>query len=99
MNENAIVLWNQDGVETTFEKVFSIEIEGEHYVMLSPVRGEVDDESNDEDYDRDKIIVFKLKDSDHGELLVHLKENECKILTEKCKALIENFINNYGQSY
>ena len=30
MDENTIVLWDQNGVETTFEKVFSIEIEGEH---------------------------------------------------------------------
>ena len=28
MDENTIVLWDQNGVETTFEKVFSIEIEG-----------------------------------------------------------------------
>ena len=25
MDENTIVLWNQDGVETTFKKIFSIE--------------------------------------------------------------------------
>lgn len=35
MDENTIVLWNQDGVETTFKKIFSIEIEGERYIMLS----------------------------------------------------------------
>ena len=48
----------------------------------------------DEEYD-DEILVFKLKDSDHGELLVHLKEEECKALTEKCKILVGKFINSY----
>ena len=81
MDENTIVLWNQDGVETTFKKIFSIEIEGERYIMLSPLQ--------------DEILVFKLKDSDHGELLVHLKEEECKALTEKCKILVGKFINSY----
>ncbi len=90
MDENTIVLWDQDGVETTFEKVFSIEIEGEHYIMLSPVQTKFYRDEQDEE-----ILVFKLKDGDHGELLVHLKEDECKELTTKCKNLIERFINNY----
>ena len=91
MAENTIGLWNQDGVETTFKKIFSIEIEGERYIMLSPLQDEI---SLDEEYD-DEILVFKLKDSDHGELLVHLKEEECKALTEKCKILVGKFINSY----
>ena len=85
MDENTIVLWNQDGVETTFKKIFSIEIEGERYIMLSPLQDEISLDSIDE----------KLKDSDHGELLVHLKEEECKALTEKCKILVGKFINSY----
>ena len=90
MDENTIVLWDQNGVETTFEKVFSIEIEGEHYIMLSPVNTQfcIDE-------DEDEILVFKLKDSDHGELLVHLKDDECRVLTQKCKDVIQRFINNY----
>ncbi|MBU5336764.1 DUF1292 domain-containing protein [Intestinibacter bartlettii] len=92
MDENTIVLWDQDGVETTFEKVFSIEIEGEHYMMLSPVQTKF---YRDEDDDDEEILVFKLKDSDHGELLVHLKEDECRELTAKCKDLIQRFVNNY----
>ena len=72
MDENTIVLWDQNGVETTFEKVFSIDEE-----------------------DENEILVFKLRDSDHGELLVHLKEDECRELTQKCKDLIQRFINNY----
>ena len=90
MDENTSVLWDQNGVETTFEKVFSIEIEGEHYIMLSPVNTKfcIDE-------DEDEILVFKLKDSDHGELLVHLKDDECRVLTQKCKDVIQRFINNY----
>lgn len=91
MDENTIVLWDQNGVETTFEKVFSIEIEGEHYIMLSPVDAEFSIDEEDEN----EILVFKLRDSDHGELLVHLKEDECRELTQKCKDLIQRFINNY----
>ena len=53
-----------------------------------------EDDDYDEEYD-DEILVFKLKDSDHGELLVHLKEEECKALTEKCKILVGKFINSY----
>ena len=94
MDENTIVLWNQDGVETTFKKIFSIEIEGERYIMLSPLKDEISLDSIDEEYD-DEILVFKLRDSDHGELLVHLKEDECRELTQKCKDLIQRFINNY----
>ena len=94
MDENTIVLWNQDGVETTFKKIISIEIEGERYIMLSPLQDEISLDSIDEEYD-DEILVFKLKDSDHGELLVHLKEEECKALTEKCKILVGKFINSY----
>ena len=47
------------------------------------------------DEDEDEILVFKLKDSDHGELLVHLKDDECRVLTQKCKDVIQRFINNY----
>ena len=92
MDENTIVLWNQDGVETTFKKIFSIEIEGERYIMLSPLQ---DTEFSIDEEDENEILVFKLKDSDHGELLVHLKEEECKALTEKCKILVGKFINSY----
>lgn len=99
MDENTIVLWDQDGVETTFEKIFSIEIEGESYIILSPVQskyceGKNDyDEGNHEEND-DEVLVFKIKDSDHGELLVHLKEDECTVLIEKCKSLFEKFISS-----
>ena len=53
MDENTIVLWNQDGVETTFKKIFSIEIEGERYIMLSPLQDEISLDSIDEEYDDD----------------------------------------------
>lgn len=90
MDKNTIVLWDQDGVETTFEKIFSIEIEGENYIMLSPVQKKIYSEEEDEE----EILVFKIKDSDHGELLVHLKEEECAALIDKCKSLFEKFINS-----
>lgn len=92
MDENTIVLWDQDGVEITFEKIFSIEIEGENYIMLSPVQKKIHSEEEDEE----EILVFKIKDSDHGELLVHLKEEECAALIDKCKSLFEKFINSNG---
>lgn len=92
MDENTIVLWDQDGVETTFEKIFSIEIDGENYIMLSPVQKKIYSEEEDEE----EILVFKIKDSDHGELLVHLKEEECAALIDKCKSLFEKFINSSG---
>ena len=63
-------------------------------MKLSPLQDEISLDSIDEEYD-DEILVFKLKDSDHGELLVHLKEEECKALTEKCKILVGKFINSY----
>lgn len=108
MDENTIVLWDQDGVETTFEKIFSIEIEGENYIILSPVQSKYCEGKNDydegnheenninEDYEEndDEVLVFKIKDSDHGELLVHLKEDECTVLIEKCKSLFEKFISS-----
>ena len=91
MNENTIVLWDQDGVETIFEKIFSVEIDGETYIMLSPVQSKF---YNDEDED-EEILVFKIKeDSEHGELLVHLKEEECAALVDKCKSLFDKFINS-----
>lgn len=89
MCKNEIVLWGQDGVEIAFEKVFSIEIEGENYIMLSKV------EDKEDCYDGE-IVVFKLVDGDHGELLVHLKEEECLALIEKCKFLIDRFVNNFS---
>ena len=92
MDENTIVLWDQDGVETTFEKIFSIEIDGENYIMLSPVQKKIYSDEEDEE----EILVFKIKDSDHGELLVHLKEEECAALMDKCKVLFEKFINSSG---
>ncbi|MGM9535278.1 MAG: DUF1292 domain-containing protein [Intestinibacter sp.] len=90
MDKNTIVLWDQDGVETTFEKIFSIEIEGENYIMLSPVQKKIYSDDDEEE----EILVFKIKDSDHGELLVHLKEEECAALIDKCKSLFEKFINS-----
>lgn len=92
MDENTIVLWDQDGIEITFEKIFSIEIEGENYIMLSPVQKKIHSEEEEDE----EILVFKIKDSDHGELLVHLKEDECAVLIDKCKNLFEKFINSNG---
>ena len=89
MDQNTIVLWDQDGIEITFEKIFSIEREGEHYIMLSPVQSGI---YSDEEYD-EEILVFKIKeDSDHGELLVHLIEDECAARVDKCKNLFESLL-------
>lgn len=91
MNENTIVLWDQDGVETIFEKIFSVEIDGESYVMLSPVQSKFYSEEGDDE----EILVFKIKeDSEHGELLVHLKEEEYVALVDKCRSLLKKFVNS-----
>ena len=58
--------------------------------MLSPVQKKIYSEEEDEE----EILVFKIKDSDHGELLVHLKDEECAALIDKCKSLFEKFINS-----
>lgn len=87
MDENIIVLWNQTGEKTTFEKLMSIEIDSETYIILSPIESDIY-------YSDDKIFIFKIKDSEDGELLVRLKDKEYLQIAEQMGSVFEKIINN-----
>lgn len=56
--DNIVVLSDQDGKETPFEYVDSIEFEGEEYAVLLPIEDEEDDEDDGD------IVILKVEDTE-----------------------------------
>lgn len=65
-NENVLVLTDENGVETQFEVVTVLEVEGNEYYVLYPVSGEEDEDA----------VVLKLDTNDDGEEILTTIEDD-----------------------
>lgn len=62
--DELVTLTDEDGVETQFEYLMTVDHEGESYVLLQPV----DQEENDVDEESGEVIVLKIEqDAETGE--------------------------------
>lgn len=80
-NENTVVLTDEDGVETEFEVITALEVDGNEYYVLYPV-----DEENEED-----AVVLKLTTNEDGEEMLTTIEDDDEF--EKVAAAYEEWLN------
>lgn len=58
--DDLIVLVDEDGEETEFEHIDTIEMRGNEYVVLMPYNADDEEKANDEE----EVVILKI---DHGE--------------------------------
>ncbi|WP_423219565.1 DUF1292 domain-containing protein [Fervidicella metallireducens] len=64
--ENVVVLTDENGVETKFEVITALEVDGKEYFVLYPVDSEEDD-----------AVVFRLDTNEDGEeMLAEIEDDE-----------------------
>ena len=66
MQENIINLIDENGVESQFEIILTLEAEGKEYAILMPVNEEESDEA----------LVFRIDQDEEGEMLVPLEDDK-----------------------
>ena len=80
MQDNIVNLIDEDGVETAFEVILTLEAEGKEYAILLPV------EENEED----EALIFRIEKDDEGDVLVALEdEDEYQIVVDVYNTLME----------
>lgn len=81
MQENIVNLIDEDGVETAFEVILTLEAEGKEYAILLPV------DENDED----EALIFRIEQDEKGDVLVALEdEDEYQIVVDVYNTLMED---------
>ena len=86
MNENIISLMDENGVESEFEIILTLEAEGKEYAVLVPL----DEEETDE------ALVFRIDQDDEGEILVPLEDDaEYQIVLDVYNTLMDEEGLNY----
>ena len=66
MQDNIISLLDENGVESQFEVILTLEAENKEYAILMPV----DDEEAEE------ALVFRIDQDEEGEMLVPLEDDK-----------------------
>ena len=66
MQDNIISLVDENGVESEFEVILTLEANNKEYAILMPV----DDEESDE------ALVFRIDQDEEGEMLVPLEDDK-----------------------
>jgi uncharacterized protein YrzB (UPF0473 family) len=66
MQENLISLVDENGVESQFEIILTLEAEDKEYAILLPV----------EDEEADEALIFRIDQDDQGEILVPLESDD-----------------------
>ncbi len=80
MQDNIVNLIDEDGIETAFEVILTLEAEGKEYAILLPV------EENEED----EALIFRIEKDDEGDVLVALEdEDEYQIVVDVYNTLME----------
>ena len=67
--DDIVVLVDENGEETEFEHIDTIEFNGSEYVVLMPYRefDENDEALEEEDEEEDEVIILKIEHGDNGE--------------------------------
>ena len=66
MQENIINLIDENGVESEFEIILTLEAEGKEYAILVPV----------EEEDAEEALIFRIDQDEEGEILVPLENDD-----------------------
>ena len=88
MQENIINLIDENGVESQFEIILTLEAEGKEYAILMPVE---EDES-------DEALVFRIDKEEQGEILVPLEDDkQYEIVVDVYNTLMEEEGLNFDE--
>lgn len=80
MSENIITLIDENGEESLFEIILSLEAEGKDYVILVPLNDEEDDDA----------LIFRIDKDEKGEILVPIEDDEeYQIVVDVYETLME----------
>ena len=80
MQENIINLIDENGVESEFEIILTLEAEGKEDAILLPV----------EEEDADEALIFRIDQDEQGEILVPLEDDkEYEIVVDVYNTLME----------
>ena len=80
MSENIITLIDENGEESVFEIILSLEAEGKDYAILVPLNDEEDDDA----------LIFRIDKDEKGEILVPIEDDEeYQIVVDVYETLME----------
>ncbi|MEG0050708.1 MAG: DUF1292 domain-containing protein [Terrisporobacter sp.] len=80
MQDNIISLMDENGVESEFEVILTLEADNKEYAILMPV--------NDEDCE--EALVFRIDQDEEGEMLVPLEDDkEYEIVVDVYNTLMD----------
>ena len=88
MQENIINLIDENGVESQFEIILTLEAEGKEYAILMPV----------EEEEAEEAWVFRIDRDEQGEILVPLEDDkEYEIVVDVYNTLMEEEGLNFDE--
>ena len=88
MQENIINLIDENGVESAFEIILTLEAEGKEYAILVPV----------EEEDAEEALIFRIDQDEEGEILVPLEDDkEYEIVVDVYNTLMEEEGLNFDE--
>lgn len=89
MQENIINLVDENGVESQFEIILTLEAEGKEYAILVPI----------EDEDAEEALIFRIDQDEDGEILVPLEDDaEYEIVVDVYNTLMEEEGLNFDEN-
>lgn len=69
MQDNIISLLDENGVESQFEVILTLEADNKEYAILMPVEDEEAEEA-------EEVLVFRIDQDEEGEMLVPLEDDQ-----------------------
>ncbi|MGL5313681.1 MAG: DUF1292 domain-containing protein [Peptostreptococcaceae bacterium] len=86
MQDNIINLIDENGVESEFEIILTLEAEGKEYAILVPL----------EEEDAEEALIFRIDQDEEGEILVPLEsDDEYETVVAVYNAIMEEEGLNY----
>ncbi len=80
MQENIINLIDEDGIESEFEIILTLEAEGKEYAILMPL----------DDPDAEEALVFRIDQDEEGDILAPVEnDEEYQIVVDVYSTLME----------
>jgi len=80
MQDNIISLIDENGIESEFEVILTLEANDKEYAILMPV----------DDEDSDEALVFRIDQDEEGEILVPLEDDkEYEIVVDVYNTLMD----------
>ncbi len=88
MQENIINLVDENGVESQFEIILTLEAEGKEYAILVPM----------EEEEAEEALIFRIDADEDGEILVPLEDDkEYEIVVDVYNTLMEEEGLNFDE--